>query len=72
MPESTAKDTTERAAGSKKSILITLGKRSQAEIEELKADREGVLMDRISDIVRGLKQDGRIDDDAQVVIAFVR
>lgn len=55
----------------KKPVLVKLGKSSRAEIDELR-DRGGALMDRIEGIVKRLEAEGRIDDDAQIVIAMVR
>lgn len=55
----------------KKPLLVKIGKRSRAQINELK-DRGGPLMDRIEKILRRLEREGRVDDDAQIVIAMVR
>ena len=55
----------------KKPVLVKLGKSSRAEIDELK-NHGGALMDKIEGIVQRLEAEGRIDDDAQIVIAMVR
>jgi len=55
----------------KKPLLVKIGKKSRAQINELK-DRGGPLMDRIETIVRRLEGEGKVDDDAQIVIAMVR
>lgn len=54
-----------------KPLLVKIGKKSRAQIDELK-DRGGPLMDRIEKILRKLESEGRVDDDAQIVIAMVR
>ncbi len=52
-------------------VLVKLGRKSREEIDDLK-EQGGPLMDRIEGIVKRLEAEGRIDDDAQIVIAMVR
>ena len=56
----------------KKPILVKLGSKSRSEITRLRKKRDGPVMDQISDILKRLAAEGRVEGDTQVVIAMVR
>ncbi len=71
-PAVTASKSGSPSSPAKKPLLVKLGERPRQQIEELREDREGVLMDRVSEIVKRLEAEGKVDDNAQIVIAMVR
>jgi predicted secreted hydrolase len=59
------------AASLKKPLVIKLGRRSRSDIAELRKHRSGAIMDQISDIVKKLETEGRLDRDAKIAVALV-
>jgi hypothetical protein len=59
------------ATSQKKPLVIKLGRRTHSEIAQLRKHRSGPIMDKISDIVKRLESEGRVDSDARVVVTLL-
>ncbi|NEZ57816.1 hypothetical protein DXZ20_19635 [Leptolyngbyaceae cyanobacterium CCMR0081] len=55
-----------------KPILVKLGKKPRSHITQLRENFDGPIMDKISDILKGLEAEGKVEDDTQIVIAMVK
>jgi predicted secreted hydrolase len=59
------------ASSEKKPLVIKLGRRSRSDIAQLRRYRKGPIMDQITDILKRLETERRVDGDAKVVVTFV-
>jgi hypothetical protein len=59
------------AASRTKPLVIKLGRKSRSDITQLRKHRSGPIADQMSDIVKRLETEGRLDRDARVVVTLL-
>lgn len=61
-----------KPVSAKKPLLVKLGAKTSSEVTALKQSRNPRMKSQISDILAELERNGKVDRDAQVVVAVVR